>query len=97
MFTSTDIILSNSILRWTRAQDKITVSYSGIAMKRKHKHEKEVQPKIGKFEAHTKGFGRKILETQGWKEGQGLGSSVTGMAEALENEGQGPKDRRGFG
>ena len=52
---------------------------------------------IGKFERHTKGFGRKILEKQGWKEGHGLGSSVKGIADALENDGQHPKDRKGFG
>jgi hypothetical protein len=53
--------------------------------------------KIGKFEAHTKGIGRKILEDQGWSEGQGLGSSIRGIPDALDNDGQNPKDRKGFG
>ncbi|NXS51256.1 GPTC3 protein, partial [Brachypteracias leptosomus] len=52
---------------------------------------------VGTFERHTKGFGRKVLEQQGWTEGLGLGSSNSGMAEALENEGQNPRCKRGLG
>ncbi|NXM78268.1 GPTC3 protein, partial [Serilophus lunatus] len=52
---------------------------------------------IGTFERHTKGFGRKVLEQQGWTEGLGLGSSNSGMAEALDNEGQHPRCKRGLG
>ncbi|XP_040390972.1 G patch domain-containing protein 3 [Cygnus olor] len=52
---------------------------------------------IGTFERYTKGFGRKVLEQQGWMEGQGLGSSNSGMAEALDNEGQNPRCKRGLG
>ncbi|XP_068015160.1 G patch domain-containing protein 3 isoform X2 [Melanerpes formicivorus] len=52
---------------------------------------------IGSFERYTKGFGRKLLEQQGWTEGQGLGSSSSGMAEALDNEGQNPRCKRGLG
>ncbi|NWT99507.1 GPTC3 protein, partial [Urocynchramus pylzowi] len=52
---------------------------------------------IGTFERHTKGFGRKVLEQQGWTEGLGLGSSNSGMAEALDNEGQNPRCKRGLG
>ncbi len=51
--------------------------------------------KIGHFDRHTKGFGRRMMEKQGWKEGMGLGKSVAGMAEALDNEGQ--TDRSGLG
>ncbi|KAF4805707.1 hypothetical protein TURU_000090 [Turdus rufiventris] len=43
------------------------------------------------------GFGRKVLEQQGWTEGLGLGSSNSGMAEALDNEGQNPRCKRGLG
>ena len=53
--------------------------------------------RIGEFEEHTRGFGRKILEEQGWTDGQGLGSTVQGIADALDNEGQNPRDRKGFG
>ncbi|XP_044291266.1 G patch domain-containing protein 3 [Varanus komodoensis] len=52
---------------------------------------------IGNFEKHTKGIGRKVMEKQGWSEGLGLGSSNSGIAEALDNEGQDPKCKRGFG
>ncbi|XP_058712302.1 G patch domain-containing protein 3 isoform X2 [Poecile atricapillus] len=52
---------------------------------------------VGSFERHTKGFGRKVLEQQGWTEGLGLGSSNSGMAEALDNEGQNPRCKRGLG
>ncbi|NXH22497.1 GPTC3 protein, partial [Bucco capensis] len=52
---------------------------------------------IGTFERYTKGFGRKVLEQQGWTEGLGLGSSNSGMAKALDNEGQNPRCKRGLG
>ncbi|KAM4702377.1 G patch domain-containing protein 3 [Discoglossus pictus] len=52
---------------------------------------------LGVFEQHTKGIGRKVMERQGWKEGTGLGPRGAGMPDALENEGQKPKCRRGFG
>ncbi|NXA41431.1 GPTC3 protein, partial [Eudromia elegans] len=52
---------------------------------------------IGTFEKYTKGIGRKVLEQQGWIEGLGLGSSNSGMAEALDNEGQNPRCKRGLG
>ncbi len=52
---------------------------------------------IGEFERHTKGIGRHILEKQGWKDGQGLGSTVTGIVDALDNDGQLPRDKTGFG
>ncbi|XP_020308952.1 G patch domain-containing protein 3 isoform X1 [Oncorhynchus kisutch] len=52
---------------------------------------------IGNFEKFTKGVGRRVMEKQGWKEGKGLGNSQAGIPEALENEGQHPKCKRGFG
>lgn len=45
----------------------------------------------------SQGFGRKVLEQQGWTEGLGLGTSNCGMAEALDNEGQNPRCKRGLG
>ncbi|ESP00950.1 hypothetical protein LOTGIDRAFT_207744 [Lottia gigantea] len=58
----------------------------------------ESNSKIGRFEKHTKGFGRKIMEKQGWSDGNKLGSSSsTGLVEALENDGQNPQDKKGFG
>ncbi|KAM9852445.1 G patch domain-containing protein 3 [Aulostomus maculatus] len=52
---------------------------------------------IGSFERFTKGFGRRVMEKQGWKDGEGLGSSQIGISEALENDGQHPRCKRGFG
>ncbi len=53
--------------------------------------------KVGKFEDHTRGVGRRIMESQGWRDGRGLGpSSRQGMAEALENEGQVGKAGLGY-
>lgn len=43
------------------------------------------------------GFGRRVMEQQGWKDGDGLGHSRVGISEALENEGQHPHCKRGFG
>ncbi|NP_001074099.1 G patch domain-containing protein 3 [Danio rerio] len=52
---------------------------------------------IGSFERFTKGVGRRLMEKQGWRDGEGLGNSQMGMAEALEDEGQHPHCKRGFG
>nr|XP_060640492.1 G patch domain-containing protein 3 [Anolis sagrei ordinatus] len=52
---------------------------------------------IGNFEKYTKGIGRKVMEKQGWTEGLGLGSSNSGMPEALIGDGQNPKCKRGLG
>ncbi|XP_019742002.1 G patch domain-containing protein 3 [Hippocampus comes] len=52
---------------------------------------------IGSFERFTKGFGRRVMEKQGWKDGEGLGSSQAGIPDALENEGKHPHCKRGFG
>ncbi|CAF1324665.1 unnamed protein product [Adineta ricciae] len=55
--------------------------------------------RIGVFERHTKGIGRRLLERAGWQDGEGLGSSVKGMAEALTAEGGklSQKDKTGLG
>lgn len=76
--------------------DRIT---AGIAVK-KHKQTSSKghdDVNIGKFEIHTKGVGRKILEQQGWTEGQGLGHSVRGISDALDSDGQNPRDKKGLG
>ncbi|XP_068179531.1 G patch domain-containing protein 3 [Antennarius striatus] len=52
---------------------------------------------IGSFERFTKGFGRRVMEKQGWKDGEGLGHSQIGIPEALDAEGQNPRCKRGFG
>jgi len=43
------------------------------------------------------GFGRRVMEKQGWKDGESLGSSQVGITDALESEGQHPNCKRGFG
>lgn len=53
--------------------------------------------RIGYFERFTKGFGRRILEHQGWSEGHGVGKTRQGLSEPIESDGQHPKDRSGFG
>ncbi|KAI1894935.1 hypothetical protein AGOR_G00120880 [Albula goreensis] len=55
------------------------------------------QQPIGNFERFTKGVGRRLMERQGWRDGDGLGQSRAGMPDALETEGQHPKCKRGFG
>ncbi|XP_008584460.1 PREDICTED: G patch domain-containing protein 3 [Galeopterus variegatus] len=52
---------------------------------------------VGTFERHTKGIGRKVMERQGWAEGQGLGSRCSGVSEALDGEGQHPRCKHGLG
>lgn len=53
---------------------------------------------IGEFEKYTKGFGRKLMEKQGWTDGRGLGSDTRqGVADALEGDGQAPNCRIGLG
>ncbi|KAF4102700.1 G patch domain-containing protein 3 [Onychostoma macrolepis] len=55
------------------------------------------QQKIGSFERFTKGVGRRVMEKQGWRDGEGLGNSRRGIPEALESDGQHPNCKRGFG
>ena len=52
---------------------------------------------IGKFEKYSRGVGRKVMESQGWKDGDGLGSRVQGISDALSGDGQVPSDKRGLG
>ncbi|XP_013774775.1 G patch domain-containing protein 3-like [Limulus polyphemus] len=53
--------------------------------------------KIGFFENHTKGIGRRLMEKQGWRDGQGLGKTVIGPAEPVVDKGQNPRNKSGFG
>ncbi|CAG5124801.1 unnamed protein product [Candidula unifasciata] len=53
--------------------------------------------RLGAFESHSKGIGRKLMERQGWREGQGLGRSMPGIVDALKGEGQAPYSKRGLG
>ncbi len=59
----------------------------------------EKQSKVGNFEKHTKGFGRKLLEKSGWKEGDAIGNPTRGgLASALDaSDGKTPLDKTGLG
>ncbi|XP_014666083.1 PREDICTED: G patch domain-containing protein 3-like isoform X2 [Priapulus caudatus] len=78
------------------ATDMFTAGF-GDRKKRKKVLDPEESQKIGKFEKYTKGFGRKIMEHHGWKEGQGLGKMKSGISEAVELDGQAGKSKIGFG
>ncbi|XP_021539270.1 G patch domain-containing protein 3 [Neomonachus schauinslandi] len=56
-----------------------------------------IKCQVGTFERHTKGIGRRVMERQGWAEGQGLGSRCSGVPEALDGDGQHPRCKRGLG
>ncbi|XP_015905632.1 G patch domain-containing protein 3 [Parasteatoda tepidariorum] len=58
--------------------------------------EKDIRYDFAAFEKYSKGFGRKIMESQGWKQGHGIGKNA-GITEPLPNEGQLPADKKGFG
>ena len=44
-----------------------------------------------------KGVGRSVLESQGWKDGQGMGRKEEGRAHIIDTDGQHPRDKRGLG
>ena len=54
---------------------------------------------IGSFEASSRGVGGKIMCRTGWKAGEGLGKSRSGISTPIlgEEEGQGPSDKSGLG
>ncbi|CAF0775266.1 unnamed protein product [Didymodactylos carnosus] len=54
--------------------------------------------RIGAFEKYTKGVGRRVMEKQGWKDGEGLGSTIKGIPDALTSEGgKKSRDKTGLG
>ena len=50
----------------------------------------------GQFEKHTRGIGRRLLETSGWKDGHGLGKSGQGRPDVVEDRGQQGRSGLGF-
>ncbi|KAM9319540.1 G patch domain-containing protein 3 [Gastrophryne carolinensis] len=82
------------------AGDKDAKDYLKIRLETRRRAGLDIDEKkknLGGFEQYTKGIGRRLLERHGWTEGTGLGASGSGMSEALENEGQNPKCKRGLG
>ncbi|KAL1923074.1 uncharacterized protein VTP21DRAFT_9450 [Calcarisporiella thermophila] len=56
-----------------------------------------VEKDFAAFSRHTKGFGLKMLQKMGWREGQGLGSSGEGIARPIEVQLRPEKVGIGFG
>eukprot|EP00118_Oscarella_pearsei_P009842 m.57683 g.57683 ORF g.57683 m.57683 type:complete len:145 (+) comp34755_c0_seq1:2158-2592(+) len=52
---------------------------------------------IGGFEEHTKGFGGRLLRSQGWVKGKGLGRHSEGIAAPVRADGQLSKSKQGLG
>ena len=55
----------------------------GKAASHSHSHSHSHSPAFGYFEKYTKGFGSKMLNKMGFKEGQGLGKDKQGTSEPL--------------
>lgn len=98
-------VLSNIfglLYRFRSGIDNTDMFSIGIGQKLPEQHNPTVlknktQHKIGAFECYSKGIGRKLLESQGWQEGQGLGRNKMGISEALTGKGQKPYNKRGLG
>ena len=75
-------------------------SKHGLAVggRRQTKQQKQKQQPLrrGQFEKHTRGIGRRLLETSGWKDGQGLGKSGQGRPDVVEDRGQQGRSGLGF-
>ena len=54
---------------------------------------------IGSFEACSRGVGGRIMSLAGWRAGEGLGRTRSGISTPIlgEEEGQGPSDKSGLG
>lgn len=70
--------------------------YSEIKRK-EERNRRKMTEHFAQFEKYSKGFGSRLLKQQGWKEGEGVGTSKHGISEPIEVEGQLPVKRTGFG
>uniref|UniRef100_A0A3Q4FY19 G patch domain containing 3 n=1 Tax=Neolamprologus brichardi TaxID=32507 RepID=A0A3Q4FY19_NEOBR len=63
------------------ARDYVTMRYEK-RLREGHEDGSGHNQSIGRFERFTKGFGRRVMEKHGWREGEGLGNSQIGISEA---------------
>jgi hypothetical protein len=52
--------------------------------------------RVGDFEKHTLGVGRKLMERQGWTEGSGLGSKLAGISRPVAATGNAGRAGLGY-
>jgi len=98
---SADIRREERLKRGKGDMSGLQTMTKGIGADKIFQTEKQTIPKdkrIGNFEKYTKGFGRKLMEKQGWTDGQGLGTEKNeGIPDALEGDGQAPSNKAGLG
>uniref|UniRef100_G3MM85 G-patch domain-containing protein n=1 Tax=Amblyomma maculatum TaxID=34609 RepID=G3MM85_AMBMU len=98
--TSDDWDVDMSIYYNPESGDKDARDYmSMLRFKRLRETDEEMddENRLATFEKHTKGFGSRILKEQGWSEGEGVGRTKEGIAIPIDDAGQHPWDRSGFG
>lgn len=97
MNQSMQTYLFGSINRFREGYDSTNRFSVGIGKRLPESMSSGSRSIMGAFESYSKGIGRKVMESQGWREGQGLGRSMPGIVNALKGEGQGPNNKRGLG
>uniref|UniRef100_A0A6M2D6W8 Putative tick transposon ovary overexpressed n=1 Tax=Rhipicephalus microplus TaxID=6941 RepID=A0A6M2D6W8_RHIMP len=98
--TSDDWDVDMSIYYNPESGDKDARDYvSMLRFKRLRETSEEMddENRLASFEKYTKGFGSRILKQQGWSEGEGVGRAKEGIATPIDDAGQHPWDRSGFG
>ncbi|KAH6932044.1 hypothetical protein HPB50_002596 [Hyalomma asiaticum] len=108
--TSDDWDVDMSIYYDPESGDKDARDYvSMLRFKRLRETSEEMddENRLASFEKYTKasnalrsclvGFGSRILKQQGWSEGEGVGRAKEGIATPIDDAGQHPWDRSGFG